>query len=88
MNFKDYEQPELRKVRRLKIIGKILTRVYRVPKDAAAGFESTTLPRGTIMPGEANALISPRIKNIQYGQPDNEGFIFITIDWIQPEVYA
>ena len=87
MDFSHFEQRELRKVRRIRI-GKILTRTYTVPKDAAAAFETTTLARGTIMPGEANALTSPRVKSIQYHQPNNKGDIRFTIDWIQPTAYA
>lgn len=86
MNLKDFEDFTQRKVRRIRI-GRILTRTYDVPKDAAAAFESTTMARGTIMPGEADSVLSPRVKNISFAQPTKAGTIRMVIDYIQPEAY-
>ena len=88
MDFAHYEVVKLRKVRRLKIIGKILIRTYDVPMDSAAAFESTTLARNTILPGAADLLTSPRVKHLDYAQPPNKGIVRFVITWIQPEAYA
>jgi len=87
INFQDYEVVKLRKVRRIRI-GRLLIRIYDVPKDAAPAFESTTLARGTILPGEAAAITSPYVKSVDYAQPPNKSVVRFVVTWIQAEPYS
>ncbi len=77
------ENRSRRQVRRIRI-GQIFTRYYEVPIDAAATLEPT---RGTVMPGETDTVLAPRAKDTHYEQSKQAGYIWLVVNWIQPQAY-
>ena len=82
-NLKDFEKRNRRQVRRIRI-GQMLTRYYEVPIDAASTLEPA---RGTVMPGESDTVTAPRAKHTRYEQSQKDGFIWLVVDWVQPQAY-